>query len=85
MPSICMFFGIVIYMYAEDHNPPHFHARYQSYKAAFDFSGDMIAGILPVKQRKLVPAWAVMHADELEANWELVRRAEMPYRIDPLK
>ena len=59
MPSISMFFGIIIYMYYDDHNPPHFHARYQRYKAAFDFEGDMIAGELPLKQRKLVTAWAV--------------------------
>ena len=26
MPSISRFFGIVIYMYPDDHNPPHFHA-----------------------------------------------------------
>lgn len=85
MPSISMFFGIIIYMYFDEHNPPHFHARYQGYKAAFDFEGDMIAGELPPKQHKLVAAWAVMHADELFANWELLQRAEKPYRVDPLK
>lgn len=85
MPSISMFFGIIIYMYYDDHNPPHFHTRYQGHKAAFDFEGDMIAGELPLKQRKLVAAWAVMHADELSANWELLMRAEEPYRVEPLK
>jgi len=26
MPEICRFFGIVIKMFFDDHNPPHFHA-----------------------------------------------------------
>lgn len=28
MPEICHFYGIVITMYLPDHNPPHFHVRY---------------------------------------------------------
>lgn len=85
MPSICMFKGIVIYMYFDDHVPPHFHARYQGYNSAFTFEGDMIAGKLPAKEQKLVAAWAVLHTEELQANWDLLARAELPYQIDPLK
>jgi len=33
MPEISRFLGIVIYMYFNDHNPPHFHAVYNNYKA----------------------------------------------------
>ena len=28
MPEISRFFGIIIAMFFDDHNPPHFHARY---------------------------------------------------------
>ncbi len=28
MPEISLFFGIIIYMFPDDHNPPHFHAKY---------------------------------------------------------
>ncbi len=28
MPLICEFFGIKIYMYWDEHVPPHFHAEY---------------------------------------------------------
>jgi hypothetical protein len=28
MPEICRFYGIIIRMYYDDHNPPHFHAEY---------------------------------------------------------
>jgi hypothetical protein len=37
MPTISMFFGIIIRMYFApgEHNPPHFHAYYNEYKASF--------------------------------------------------
>lgn len=33
MPSISSFFGVVIYMYFNDHSPPHFHAEYGEFEA----------------------------------------------------
>lgn len=33
MPEISRFLGIVIAMYFNDHNPPHFHVRYEEYRA----------------------------------------------------
>lgn len=36
MPEISRFFGIVIAMYYNEHNPPHFHVRYNEYEAQFD-------------------------------------------------
>ena len=35
MPEIARFYGIVVYMYFVDHNPPHLHARYGRAKAVF--------------------------------------------------
>ena len=41
MPTISMFYGIIINMYNNgEHNPPHFHATYQDYKAIFNFDGE---------------------------------------------
>jgi hypothetical protein len=34
MPEISRFLGIVIYMFFNEHNPPHFHAEYNEHKAA---------------------------------------------------
>ena len=33
MPEISRFLGISILMYFEDHNPPHFHVRYNNFRA----------------------------------------------------
>ncbi|MCF6270746.1 MAG: DUF4160 domain-containing protein [Melioribacteraceae bacterium] len=38
MPTISMFYGIIVRMYfsPKEHNPPHFHAYYQGYKAVIN-------------------------------------------------
>lgn len=72
-------------MYYNDHEPPHFHARYQGNQAIYDFEGNCIAGEMPKKQERLIAAWAVIHTEDLEANWELAKNNEQPFRIDPLK
>lgn len=68
MPSISMFLGIVIRMFYDEHNPPHFHASYQGSNATFRLDGTPLEGVLPKKQEKLVSAWALLHEEELEAN-----------------
>lgn len=85
MPSISMFFGIVITMNYLDHEPPHFHARYAGHKASFSLDGDLIVGDMPSRQLKLIAAWATIHSDELLANWDLAREHEQLYKIDPLR
>lgn len=79
MPVISMFFGIIITMNADDHVPPHIHARYQGHEASFTFDGNLLKGDLPRKQRKLVEAWVLLHAEELEADWELAFNLEHPF------
>ena len=36
MPEISRFLGIIISMYFNEHNPPHFHIRYNEYRASMD-------------------------------------------------
>jgi hypothetical protein len=45
MPEICRFFGIIIRMFFDEHDPPHFHAEYQGSKAVFDFNGNILKGM----------------------------------------
>ena len=75
----------IVRMYADDHNPPHFHALSQDYEAVFDFDGNVIEGEMPSKQQKLISAWTELHRDELTANWELAINREALYKINPLK
>ncbi len=84
MPTISLFFGVVITMYYDDHNPPHFHARYQGFNASFTFDGELLEGEFPARQKKLVSAWATIHEEDLLANWSLASSGSEPIRIAPL-
>lgn len=69
-----------------EHNPPHFHAYYQNYKATIDINTcELKDGKLPSRQMKLVSAWAEIHKEDLLADWELSSKGELPFKIEPLK
>ncbi|MGL6131837.1 MAG: DUF4160 domain-containing protein [Fusobacteriaceae bacterium] len=88
MPTISMFYGIIIRMYCapKEHAPAHFHAYYQDSKAIIDIQTcELIEGDLPKKQLKLVLAWAELRQEELRADWKLAMESELPFKIDPLK
>jgi hypothetical protein len=88
MPTISMFFGIIIRIYfaPKEHQPPHFHAYYAEHKATVDIrTCEILEGELPKKQKKLVLAWAELHQEELMANWKLVMNGENPFKINPLQ
>jgi len=72
VPVIAQFYGIVIQMFWDDHNPPNFHARYGNAKALFRiWDGSVLAGELPVTAVRMVQAWALEHRAELEHNWRM--------------
>ena len=89
MPTISMFYGIVVMMFFEDdrrHKKPHIHVEYQQYEAVFGIpAGKLLSGSLPPAKRKLVTAWIEIHAEELMADWALAARGEPVFRIDPLR
>ena len=85
MPEISRFYGIVIAMYFDDHNPPHFHARYGGSKAAVRIGDLTISeGSLLPRVLGLVVEWAAKHREELMHNWELVQSDRQPNKIQPL-
>ncbi|MCF8077594.1 MAG: DUF4160 domain-containing protein [Desulfotignum sp.] len=88
MPTISMFFRIIIRMYfaPSEQQPPHFHVYYAEHKATVDIrTCELTQGYLPKKQTKLVLAWAELHQEELMANWKLVMNGEEPFKIKPLQ
>lgn len=84
MLVISRFYGIVIVMYFNDHNPPHFHAKYSGHEALFDFTGVIIKGSLPARASRLIKEWIELHHDELQANWVRARTGEPLTPIKPL-
>lgn len=86
MPEICRFYGIVIAVFFDEHNPPHFHASYGGDKAAIDIRTlDVLEGELPRRALRMVVEWAGEHQAELLEDWELVRAGRQPNKIEPLK
>ena len=88
MPELCRFYNIVIKMLYNDdsqHHKPHFHVYYNEYEASIGIDGELLAGSLPLKQLKLVQAWAVIHEDELYAAWNNAVRSQPFGKIEPLK
>ena len=70
MPEISRFLGIIITMYFDEHNPPHFHVQYNEYRAVFEIETlNIIAGKVPVKVRGLVEEWAELNTQELKEMW----------------
>jgi len=85
MPCICQFFGIVIYMYYNDHIPPHFHAEYAEHEATLSVESlEILSGELPRRARALVVEWASLHRAELHANWDRARQGMPLQEIEPL-
>lgn len=85
MPEICCFYGISIYMYMDDHNPPHFHVKYQEYEAIITIEDGIITGTLPRRALRLIYEWLDLHKDELMKNWNLLSTDSKPLKISPLK
>ena len=76
MPVISRFYGIVIGMYFNDHNPPQFYANYPESEALFDFRGNIIEGGLPQRALRLVAHWIELHEPESSGSWERARHGE---------
>jgi hypothetical protein len=88
MPEIARFFGIIIRMFAEPsskHHLPHFHAYYHNDVGIYTLIPiELIAGSLPVRQARLVEAWAELHNEELMADWNRLQAGQSPEPIRPL-
>ena len=85
MPTISMFYGILIRMFFYDtdrHNLPHIHADYQGDVAVYAINdGKLLAGKLPNKKHKLIVAWIEIHQEDLLADWELAVNGKKPFPI----
>lgn len=82
MPTISIFYGIIVRMYFFDHNPPHFHAHYGGAQALVRISdGEIIAGMLPPTAARLVRDWALDHRSALELNWQRAIDGEALLRV----
>lgn len=86
VPTLSVFFGIVIRMYYDDHPPPHFHAIYGEFEAHIGLDPlEVIKGKLPRRALELVLDWAELHSKELRENWERGQDHTRMFPIRPLE
>jgi len=85
MPELSRFLGIVIMMYFDDHNPPHFHAKYNEFRAIITIRDLLVmGGELPPRVLGLVMEWAESHKSELLDNWNSLQETGKCFKIEPL-
>jgi hypothetical protein len=83
MPTISIFFGVIIQMYWTDHPPPHVHAYYGGFEALLAIeTGRTIGGRLPPKVERLVRDWVLARQKELMENWQR-GRDKLPFQKVP--
>ncbi len=72
-------------MFFNEHNPPHFHVKYEEYNAEITIKDGIVTGRLPRRALNLVFEWLDMHRDELLENWKRGENCESFIKIEPLK
>lgn len=89
MPTISMFYGIIIrmlFMDTQQHHLPHLHVEYQGQQAVISIpDGNLLEGDIPAKKLRMVQAWIAIHEEELMADWSLAVSGEPVFPIDPLR
>jgi hypothetical protein len=85
MPELSRFLGIIVYMYFNDHNPPHFHVEYGEYEASITINNlSLLEGDLPSRILGYVIEWASLHKQELMEDWNMVQTVGKYFKIKPL-
>ncbi|MCK5058567.1 MAG: DUF4160 domain-containing protein, partial [Candidatus Aminicenantes bacterium] len=80
------FYGIVIYMFSNDHNPPHFHARYGEFEILVNINNlSVLYGKFPSRALGLTIEWASLHQKELKSIWERLKEGQPSKKVKPLK
>ena len=85
MPEISRFYGIIITMYFPDHNPPHFHAKYNEFRAIIEIATGKTMGTMPRHASKMIEEWRNSHKEELFDNWRRMENGKPLNTIKPLE
>ena len=84
MPEISRFYGIVVYMFFNDHPPPHFHVKYGDFECTVNIDDGIMNGKMPRRAIRLIYEWLDLHKEELLDNWQLMEKRKPLKKIEPL-
>ncbi|MEI6090282.1 MAG: DUF4160 domain-containing protein [bacterium] len=84
-PTISSLYGIIVNMFYDEHNPPHFHAKYAEYNIVVEIESlKILEGALPARALGLLYEWATIHKEELKVAWENARLGMKLEKNQPL-
>ncbi len=72
-------------MFWDDHNPPHYHAKYNQYKIIVEINSGVIKGKFPPRALRHLLEWHDLHKQELLANWKRAQKSEDLLAIEGLE
>lgn len=81
MGSICVIQGLMIYIYAFDHNPPHIHVRSGTDNFSITLADRIIEGKARSKTVKIINEFIDEHESELMDVWNRAQRGELITKI----
>jgi len=85
MPIISRFFGIIVFMFWREHQPPHFHAKYGDDEVIVEIQTGKVTGNISPRVLNMVQEWRELRKDELIADWKLAEENKPLKRIKPLE
>jgi hypothetical protein len=84
MPVISRFYGIVVFMNYNDHEPAHAHARYGAAEVLVEIKSREVIGEFPPRALRVLLEWVDLHQEELETNWTRAREHKQLLPVEPL-
>ena len=84
MPEISRFYGIIVFMNYNDHDPPHFHAGYENQEVTVEIEGGFVKGQMSKRALRMLFEWSEIHHEELVQNWRLARERKQLKKVAPL-
>ncbi len=72
-------------MHYNEHNPPHFHAKYGDYQVLVEIDSGIVSGTFPKYALRAVLEWLDLYKKELLKDWQLAQKGLALSKIKPLE
>jgi len=67
-----------------DHDPPHFHARYEDQEVIIEIKSGIVKGQMSKRALRMLFEWSEIHHEDLMENWRLARERKQLQKVSPL-
>jgi Domain of unknown function (DUF4160) len=73
-----------VFINYNDHDPPHFHAKYGSQEVMVEILTGTVRGYMSKRALRMLFEWSEIHQQGLMENWNLAQERERLQDIAPL-